>query len=260
MYLLFSGFRGTHRPPAPPMHGLEDNLPDVHDEADFDIPDTQAVLERFMTHMSKQADVEYQALSDLLDSLPDPSSFTTAKSMTAAAAREKGVIPEADEETLRAFSPSEMKLYRHATDHKWTVDELVKTIQLIKSADFKVEDVNVDLHKRVSAAISLGKFNSHNMRESDLDGDQDLPFWLRSLEDVVREIIGDERMDGHQEFSFEISRTEEGERQFGASHGAVSFELAQVRCGPDCVPVSLVIYIDGSFIKHGIPVKPIYGQ
>ncbi len=94
-------------------------MPDVHDEADFDIPDTQAVLERFMTHMSKLADVEYQALSDLLDSLPDPWSFTTAKSMTAAAAREKGVIPEADEETvtLRAFSPSEMKLYRHAACH-----------------------------------------------------------------------------------------------------------------------------------------------
>jgi hypothetical protein len=94
------------------MHGLEDNLPDVHDEADFDIPDTQAVLERFMTHMSKQADVEYQALSDLLDSLPDPSSFTTAKSMTAAAAREKGVIPEADEETLlhQAWNPSQTNL------------------------------------------------------------------------------------------------------------------------------------------------------
>jgi hypothetical protein len=99
--------------PAPPIqvHGLEDNVPDVHDEADFDIPDTQAVLERFMTHMSKLADVEYQALSDLLDSLPDPSSYTSAKSMTASAAREKGVIPEADEETLRAFSPSEMKCH-----------------------------------------------------------------------------------------------------------------------------------------------------
>ncbi len=138
--------------------------------------------------------------------------------------------------------------------------QLVKTIQLIKSADFKVEDVNVDLHKRVSAAISLGKFNSHNMRESDLDGDQDLTFWLRTLEDVLRESLGDERMDCHQEFSFEISRTEEGARQFGASRGAVSFQLAQVLCGPDCVSVSLVIYIDGSFIKHGIPVKPIYGQ
>ena len=60
MYHLFSGFRGTLRPPALPIHGLEDNVPDVHDEADFDIPYTQAVLERFMTHMSKLADVEYQ--------------------------------------------------------------------------------------------------------------------------------------------------------------------------------------------------------
>ncbi len=85
-------------------------MPDVHDEADFDIPGTQAVLERFMTHMSKLADVEYQALSDLLGSLPDPSSFTTAISMTAAMAREKSVIPDDDAETLRAFSQSEMKL------------------------------------------------------------------------------------------------------------------------------------------------------
>ena len=154
----------------------------------------------------------------------------------------------------------EMKLYRHASDHKWTVDELVSTIKLIKSAEFKVEDVNIDIHKRVAAAIAQGKFINHNMRESDLDGDQDLTFWLCSLEDVLREIIGDEQMDGHQASRFEISRTEDGERQFGVSNGAVSFQLAQVLCGPDCVPVSLVIYIDGSFIKHGIPVKPIYGS
>ncbi len=137
MNLFIAGFRGTYRPTAPPNLGLEDNRPDVHDEADFNIPDTQlnvtqAVLERFMSNMSKLADDEYQSLSDLLDSLPDPSSYTTAKTMTAAAARENGVIPEADAETLRAFSPSEMKLYKHATDHKWTVDELVKTIHLIK--------------------------------------------------------------------------------------------------------------------------------
>ena len=104
MYILFSGFRGTYRPPALPSDGLEDNVPDVHDEADFDIPDTQAVLERLMSNMSKQADDEYRSLSALLDSLPDPSSFTTAKSMTAAAAREKGVIPEADEEMRTSIS------------------------------------------------------------------------------------------------------------------------------------------------------------
>ena len=107
---MFSGFRGTHRPNAPPSHGTADTVPDEHDEADFDLPDTQSVLERFMSDLSKQTDDEYRSLSVLLDSLPDPSSSTTAKSMTAAAAREKGVIPEADEETLLAFSPSEMRL------------------------------------------------------------------------------------------------------------------------------------------------------
>ena len=30
MYILFSGFRGTYRPPALPSDGLEDNVPDVH--------------------------------------------------------------------------------------------------------------------------------------------------------------------------------------------------------------------------------------
>jgi hypothetical protein len=73
---LFSGFRGTHRPPAPPSDALEDNVPDVHDEADFDIPKTQAELERFLSNMSKLADDEYLFLSVLLNSLPDPSSFS----------------------------------------------------------------------------------------------------------------------------------------------------------------------------------------
>ena len=31
-----------------------------------------------------------------------------------------------------------------------------------------------------------------------------------------------------------------------------------VRVGAGTVPLAIVIYIDGSFIKHSIPVKPIY--
>jgi hypothetical protein len=81
MNLFIAGFRGPYRHTAPPNLGMEDNRPDVHDEADFDIPDTQAVLDRFMSNMSKLADDEYQALSALLDSLPDPSSNTTAKTI-----------------------------------------------------------------------------------------------------------------------------------------------------------------------------------
>jgi hypothetical protein len=55
---LFSGFFGTHRPPVQPSDALEDNVPDVRDEPDFDIPETQAELERFMSNMSKLVDDE----------------------------------------------------------------------------------------------------------------------------------------------------------------------------------------------------------
>ncbi len=53
MYLLlFSGFHGTHCSPAPQSHGIEDNTQEAHDDANCNIPDTQAVLERFMFNMS----------------------------------------------------------------------------------------------------------------------------------------------------------------------------------------------------------------
>ena len=34
--------------------------------------------------------------------------------------------------------------------------------------------------------------------------------------------------------------------------------MIQFRVGEGTVPLAIVIYIDGSFIKHSIPVKPIY--
>ena len=53
-----------------------------------------------MSKLSKQTEQEYRSLSVLLESLPDPSSSNNVNSITAAAAKEKGVILEADEETL----------------------------------------------------------------------------------------------------------------------------------------------------------------
>jgi hypothetical protein len=52
-----------------------------------------------------------------------------------AATAERSLIPEASEETRQAFIASEMNLYKHATVYKWTVDELIATIILIKSAE-----------------------------------------------------------------------------------------------------------------------------
>ena len=95
-----------------------DSAADPFDEADFELPDGKTMIEQLMAGLAQ--------------------------------ARSKGLVPKASEETLRAFSVSEMKLYKHATTHKWTADELISTIKLIKSVNFRVDDINVDLHMQTA--------------------------------------------------------------------------------------------------------------
>jgi hypothetical protein len=102
-----------------------DPTPDPFDTADFEVPHDKSMVEAFMAGLAKEADNEYHGLLNLLANLPDPSkTLSPAESFTFADARSKGMVPEALEDTLRAFSPSEMKLYKHASSHKWKADEL----------------------------------------------------------------------------------------------------------------------------------------
>jgi hypothetical protein len=217
-------FRGQHFSiPAGNSSPLDISHPDPKDDEDMDIPDQQALMDASMAVLAKESD--FCSLSQLLATLFDPT-HGEVEAMSFAEETVRGLIPEASDETLQAFSYSEMKLYKHAIAYKWTVDELIATIKFIKSTDFKVEDVNIDLHRCVAAAIAKGHFTSLNMRESELDGNQDLILWIRSLEEVLRGVLGNDRMAGHQHL---IINEESCEREFGPSISAVSFQLAQVR-------------------------------
>jgi hypothetical protein len=78
-------------------------------------------------------------------------------------------------------------------------------------------------------------------------------------EKVLRELISVIQLAGCQHFGFKEYLDPHGNRLFaGHSNGSVSFQLAQIRVGPGKVPVSLVIYIDTTYIKKGIPICPIY--
>ena len=123
---------------------------------------TSPLLEEILAKLSKSVEDEYSTLSALVDTLADPSGYAMASAV--AEARDKGLIPRVDTAKFQAFSASEMKLYKHATTYKWTTDELLAAIKLIRSADFKMKDINEDLHKQVAAAVALGHFTSHNMR------------------------------------------------------------------------------------------------
>ena len=71
------------------------------------------MIEQFMAGLAQKVDNEYRGLSHLLATLPVPIGGAQPEALSASEARSKGLVPEASEETLRAFSVSEMKLYKH---------------------------------------------------------------------------------------------------------------------------------------------------
>ncbi len=91
------------------------------------------------------------------------------------------------------------------------------------------------------------------------DGGQVLELFKRLVEKVLRELMADTRLAGHQHLAFHWYKDPRGNRLFsGHSNCSVSFRLAQLKVGPGKVPVSIVLYSDGTFLKKGIPILPVY--
>ena len=111
------------------------------------------------------------------------------------------------------------------------MDELKDMIALLKWTDFDPAEIDTDLHKRVVDAIQDGYIKRFDMRVNTRDCDQDLSMWIRDVEEVVREIMGDERFKGHQKFRFEACLEDDGgQRVFGGEANAgVSFQIGQIR-------------------------------
>jgi hypothetical protein len=116
----------------------------------------------------------------------------------------------------------------------------------------------MDMLKRFADAIDSGDLEIISMHKEG-DGAQKLELFKRPAEKVLRELMADVRLAGCQHFAFKEYLDPHGNRLFaGHSNGSVTFQLAQIRVGADKVPVSLVIYIDATYIKKGIPIRPIY--
>jgi hypothetical protein len=114
-----------------------------------------------MNGLCKESQNDFRSLSTLPVSLRSEPQMTLSHGqvmvMPVIETRERGFIPKASEEKLRAVSSSQMKVYKHATAYKWTFDDLIAIINLIKSADFKVEDVIVNLHNVTQACGSRSR-------------------------------------------------------------------------------------------------------
>jgi hypothetical protein len=138
----------------PPQRDMpEDHFPDPDDSADFELPDQQALIDAFTAGLCKESQHD---LSPCLIRV-----------------------------SVMDMSRLKMKLCRGAAAHLAGPRRPGRSVRGTAARP-------VGRPKRVTAAIAKGHFTSHSMRESNLDGDQDLTLWLRSLEDVLREVLGDD--------------------------------------------------------------------
>jgi hypothetical protein len=169
-------------------------------------------------------------------------------------------MPELDKEAAGVLTASEQILYEHCQRDGMPASKLKELIQeVLHHPDFDTQDVDHDLHDRVMRAISDGDIEVHDMWVEG-DGVQDVRFFRRPGLKVLQELLGDPRLAGRQHFGFqEYKDPRTGERIVSCeANGTVTFQLAQLRIGPDKVPVSIVLYADGSFLKNGIPARAVY--
>jgi hypothetical protein len=141
-----------------------------------------------------------------------------------------GLSPALDRNAADVITGSEHILKAFDHKHSFTATAIVDLIKnFLKNPEFNADDVDTDMLQRLQAAIDSGDLQVINMHK-DGDGPQVLKIFARPVEKVLRELIGDLRLAGHQHFAFHEYKDPHGNRLFaGDANGAVSFQLAQIK-------------------------------
>ncbi len=91
------------------------------------------------------------------------------------------------------------------------------------------------------------------------DGEQVLELFRRPVEKFLLELMANMRLAGCQHFGFQEYKDPRGNRLFAVqSYGSVSFQLTQLKVSDGKVPVFIVLYIDGAYLKKGNLIQPVY--
>jgi hypothetical protein len=187
----------------------------------------EEAISKFVDGLASQEHSGFDDIHRLIKTLPVPVTKEILL-MTHAQAIEAQFLPDMTEGEQKRFTPSELFLYKHAPDYKWTAEQRKKWIELVRNSEFDSKDVDPDLHKPMEKAVLDGRIKYFNMREGPADGDQVLNVWARELEDVVQDIMEDPIFKGNQKYSSEMDLDEVGNWLYGGEAKAgVAFQIGQ---------------------------------
>ena len=111
-------------------------------------------------------------------------------------------LPDAEAENM--FTASERLIQEHVREYKNGAAELKYLKQkVLCHPNFDPKNVDHDMHERLMWAIEDGNIEVLDLKEEG-DGDQDESLYKRPALKVLRELLSDERLAGHQHFSFKL--------------------------------------------------------
>ena len=82
--------------------------------------------------------------------------------------------------------------------------------------------------------------------------------WPVDCKSVLRNLVADIRWKDDFFYKFEMETDSEGSRVFCEGHTCLNFQQNAERIGPEVVPLSVVLYIDGTPFGKRVSCKPIY--
>ena len=78
----------------------------------------EEAIDNFLSRLEKQEQRGFRDLNTLLSEPPCPQP-AAGRSLSVSEAIEAGFLPKPDEDVVDMFTPSELRLYRHAQDHRY---------------------------------------------------------------------------------------------------------------------------------------------
>ena len=169
------------------------------------------------------------------------------------------MVPPLDKEAAGTITGSEAILKELTSKHYLTasiINTLIKYVQ--QNPVFNADEVDAYMLQRLQASIDSVDVQIIYMHTKG-GGEQVLEVFMHPAEKVLRELMADMRLAGSQHYAFHECKDPCGNRHFaGHSNGSIPFQLAQLKVGEGKIPVSIVLYIEGTYLKKGIPIRPVY--
>ena len=112
----------------------------------------------------------------------------------------------------RVFTKSERILLDYQKLKRMSAADLKDLIQqVLKNPEFNIDEVDHDMHERLQRAIDKGDIDVSDFWPEG-DGKQDVKFFCRKVEKVLRELLSDEQLAGCQHFGFKEYKNCNGDR------------------------------------------------